>query len=1353
MKKIKKAQMGMSLPGMTGHMYARNGAPSNGKYAKKTKASAQSGAKIDSVNNEIMLRQLYRESRFKPDAYNKGSKAAGLAQLKPIAVKELKEKHKLSVDPLKPEQAIKAHKKLMTTTFNRPWVDKEDSTIDVKNAKTLAAYNWGPTALVNALNAQKKKGVDIDKTTKWISALPKETQDYINDVTGKNPKFEEEYKKAVKDFKFKGAYPIKQDGGVIPSAQKGIIQSDGERKKNFDSLYDSIYNRADKIATDNVNIYDITPVEYAYFNHVHDYDEKRVIPPLTPKLKELQNKLISSSDKEIKSLLKSSNVLEILSNKPKNISWKEAFGYKEHIDSLKNEGYTFQKGGVIKDDRGQWAHPGKVTQIDSNQITMKNVPYPVLGVSDSGDTKLMQPEQDYKFQGNTVTEYPMTRQDKGQLKKLKQLTEFQKGGTIEENTASRLYHYPTKNDIKRGLINTSSGKTTSDSAAYVAGWRSKLTQDQMFPLGLEYNSPIQMGYLDKLTYDKKPLPKIKTKLESIYKKGGKLKKAQDGVTAYMKSAGISLDDTMGVTQTPGAMSKLGGIGGILNTGTELIDGFQNLKEEKNQRNQAKQFAALSGVVNQAAGIRPEGPRRKYVRPEDQVFDPNQMAPSFGTGSNFLQMKKGGEIQNTYAPKTLYDGLEEAQFGLGNIGAKQLGSAGNALGSLLTGNKGIVNASGQIGSTIGDTIGKVIPIPGASQALGFVGGLAGSLLGAKKQKETTKLNEEGMQNMQNAAFMQGSQNIQNQYSGFMRSGGHLKEYKAPSERAMETYAMGGELQTHWGGKAETVSENPYLPEGGESIEFKGDSHDEGGIGITFGKTPVEVEGGEPANKLGNGLTVFGDMKIPSYGASEIGDPKAKGKKFKNYINDLNEVEAKQNKIVDKGVKFVNESNDSDPFERLKMNSGNAMMIGGNMKLQSIAQKKQMASVVQNAILDTAKEHGLKSDELAKGKFKKDKSITKTAQDGGIFDKILNPSPFERKTYGLYDAPNKTIQDHTGLDWNTNKPIGALYANGQPNYEIPQFTPVRKSIGRNPKKHVSPPGEQMRIIDAPEGTPYSPISMSDINPGDSVELSGLPPQTKDKQRGKGDLSWLDAASAYLPYLRPSNAKNLDPNQLMGEMFALSSNNLEPVQSQLYKPLLEQTSDISYQDQLNENQADFNAIKRQVGNNPAALAALAGQKYQANSKVLGEQFRQNQTQKQGVFNRNRGVLNDATLKNLSILDQQYTRQATAKSNTKAIAQSALSSISDKIAKNKLENKTLGIYENMYNYRFGPNGRAQNWNGLAQFNTEGNFASPEEEGITRVKNTTKWDGMNNLKGKTKEVTQNARGKNGLIVKAMKGF
>ena len=66
-----------------------------------------------------------------------------------------------------------------------------------------------------------------------------------------------------------------------------------------------------------------------------------------------------------------------------------------------------QNGLVIEDPMGQWAHPGSVTRIPSNQITMQGVNYPVLGVSDRGHTQMMYPGEDYSFRGKSVTEYPM----------------------------------------------------------------------------------------------------------------------------------------------------------------------------------------------------------------------------------------------------------------------------------------------------------------------------------------------------------------------------------------------------------------------------------------------------------------------------------------------------------------------------------------------------------------------------------------------------------------------------------------------------------------------------------------------------------------------------------------------------------------------------------------------------------------------------------------------------------------------------------------------------------------------------------------------------------------------------------
>ena len=70
---------------------------------------------------------------------------------------------------------------------------------------------------------------------------------------------------------------------------------------------------------------------------------------------------------------------------------------------------TFSTGGSLGKitPLGQWQYPHQITTIPSNNITMKGVDYPVIGVSNTGDTKVMFPNLDYTFNGNYVMEYPI----------------------------------------------------------------------------------------------------------------------------------------------------------------------------------------------------------------------------------------------------------------------------------------------------------------------------------------------------------------------------------------------------------------------------------------------------------------------------------------------------------------------------------------------------------------------------------------------------------------------------------------------------------------------------------------------------------------------------------------------------------------------------------------------------------------------------------------------------------------------------------------------------------------------------------------------------------------------------------
>jgi hypothetical protein len=205
--------------------------------------------------------------------------------------------------------------------------------------------------------------------------------------------------------------------------------------------------------------------------------------------------------------------------------------------------------------------------------------------------------------------------------------------------------------------------------------------------------------------------------------------------------------------------------------------------------------------------------------------------------------------------------------------------------------------------------------------------------------------------------------------------------------------------------------------------------------------------------------------------------------------------------------------------------------------------------------------------------------------------------------------------------------------------------------------------------------------------------------------------------------------------------------------YQPQLLTPYDISYQDQLNEITAQARAAERMAGQNPAAAATLLATASGEKNKVLGEQFRQNQAERMGKYNQNIATLNDAQLKNIGLYADQAAKKSQAKSNTKAQAMEIIKSMSDKIAKNKLENKTLQTYENLYNYRFGKDGRAQNYNPLAQFDVAvgGSGTGKSSGGIAPGYEFT-YDSSGNIIG-TRKSKEDKDARNGSIVRALKNF
>jgi hypothetical protein len=795
---------------------------------------------------------------------------------------------------------------------------------------------------------------------------------------------------------------------------------------------------------------------------------------------------------------------------------------------------------------------------------------------------------------------------------------------------------------------------------------------------------------------------------------------------------------------------------------KIIGGIGAISEQKKNIKKADQAAQLSGLALEANQTM-EQPENEYVRPEDNVIQPGQMGNPYGSGTNYLAedgaMISGNptEIQNTYAPTNdIYDDLgfeplEETYKQFRHGGHMHKAEFGEYFQD---------SGQAQIGSAVGESIGSAFGPAGAAvgKLLGTVGG---NLLGGAKDARALQAQKDKMNMSQNQlAFQQSrSQGPLNAYmkdggwvshdwqpqvietfgehklkdllrpphdADMLRAGGHLKEYTPPSERAMFTgrpdmpyaqngvqMAMGGELEVGDGGYLETMSYNPNIP-GGEIGMFRGASHDNGGIKTKYGENEVEVEGGEPAVKLQDGgssdnLVVFGNMKINKEVADLMGDPKAKGMKFKTYVADIAKNDAKQLKRISKGLKLIENSDENNAFDHLSLNTGNAMLKGAQAWQKINADKIKEAGIVQDAIHQTAKNLGVKNDKLAEGKFEieTDPSMVakfgtkmKKAQDGTSLKSFLKTPFAERKKL----AKELGYADYTGKDAAQQQKLYDLFKNKA------SSKPSSPGNDLAPHNLIIPQGDDDLFNVTVEGTrkkdTFHPPSIEDF-PGDFFSRkkgSKLSDALKKTGKFLGDYA-PGILSNIEPFLRPTNADEpIPPDQLYPEFFALATNQLEPVQAQTFQPMLDSPVDISFNDQLAAVDAQSRAAIRAAGSNPAAQAMIMAQTLQSRNQILGERDRINTANKIQVYDKNRATLNDAQLRNLQILDKQYERQAEAASNTDERAFSALSSIASKTAQQRAINRKLAVMENLYNFRFDPKGRAINANALQFFNTSGN-------------------------------------------------
>jgi len=430
---IKEYAMGGGIPGAVGFTYARvaGSAPANGKYTKKTKASAQDGRVLNDRNpvrqkmygapeeDKVIdwFKQYYGSDFFKTNLER------GNAKVLKIDPEKISKSVINDIDNTKTVYA-KTDKEA-TYSFPGRIIMGNPEIYGNQPKNETYAHEQGHTGQVNLLASQYKN-------LEYMANRAKGRKKYIYDLqknllapiaqNSYGPEFkseDEKRRKVLNDYAENeinlaginhGFSQTEQRADIMAlrylAAKKGIWDASKSKPGSFTA---EMLNKLYKTKELNTPITNKSPfgtgVQTTQIpDDLKKGDLKNVAPPKSP----------GTILPELRRNFKDSDILYLMNNLAKNEgeaptnkaqNGQEMKFYQEGLD-FKPKSIS-KNGSVIKDDMGQWAHPGEVTEIDSNDITMQGVDYPVLGISDTGDTKMMQPGEDYKFDGEKVTEFPM----------------------------------------------------------------------------------------------------------------------------------------------------------------------------------------------------------------------------------------------------------------------------------------------------------------------------------------------------------------------------------------------------------------------------------------------------------------------------------------------------------------------------------------------------------------------------------------------------------------------------------------------------------------------------------------------------------------------------------------------------------------------------------------------------------------------------------------------------------------------------------------------------------------------------------------------------------------------------------
>ena len=402
---MRQYAMGGSMPGSVGFSYARTGEiPNNGKYAKKTMASAQNGKEMSFYQNGLdwTPRNISKNGSEIPQA-QMGTMVTPLDFSKPLGTLE------------GVSEVMSAPARTATYLLTGKYQDPSQA-LGIKNP-------WGALAADMVLDPVNLLGVGVaskmgklaGKTTKaatkTLAPGKKAIQKGVvySSELHSNPKFieklDEGYVQAKKNIdkfsKVKGALADNESWKFSPEElQKYKIQSDlDDEMRIINGIYPELPISVQKLNPESILFDNMSKMK------LEDFASNRTAGTSWSSGK---NRYFSKSDmskfkneKEFLEDVGKKEYQEFLKEHPKDYK----FSMTDLISLPKNK----EGGEITKDDNGYWnpENWGKPVEIGSNEITMQGVYEPLLGISDTGDTQMMYPGEDYKFKGKKVTEYPV----------------------------------------------------------------------------------------------------------------------------------------------------------------------------------------------------------------------------------------------------------------------------------------------------------------------------------------------------------------------------------------------------------------------------------------------------------------------------------------------------------------------------------------------------------------------------------------------------------------------------------------------------------------------------------------------------------------------------------------------------------------------------------------------------------------------------------------------------------------------------------------------------------------------------------------------------------------------------------